>query len=400
MDLRMIIRGKWTLCTMLVVAVLSLLAFGAWSHRARGALTVRDRTSDIIKTCAPSPDHQVCYEREVPKLYPPLTVPEIFDVIREIRKRDASYQFCHLLAHELAEKVVLSDLDHWLDWISYNPPDGLCSNGFIHGVIVGRFRNDVLNDEQLAAAQPDFMRACEPRGDWQPSVLEQAICYHGMGHLYDFITNADLVRALSLCEETASSTVNDFRRMCREGVFMQIYQPIEPDDFYLLEQLPYQVTIDNYRAFCASFGNAAYVGACLREAWPLHAKEVLNGTGVVAFCSGQPPGETENCLKSMFSLVGKEHLENPHEAIAACMHISSPQRGACVGYAARTVLEESTKDIKEAVALCSAAPESEQDSCFEELASSAAYTFSPGSAEKSAFCALLPESYRAACDSR
>ncbi len=384
----------------IAIGALFVLVLGAWFGYAWWNTQTPSRITDnIIKKCALNSDHRACYEQEVPKLYPLLTVPEIFDVVRNIRKRDTSYQFCHLLAHTLAEEVVSQDPDHWLDWIPYNPPDGLCSNGFIHGVIIGRFRDEDLSDQKLAEALPDFARACESHKDWRPSVLEQAICYHGLGHLYVFITNADLHRALSLCEQTANSPTNDFRRMCHEGVFMQIFQPLEPDDFALVDQLPYIVTADNYRSFCASYTSSKYVGACLREAWPMHSSKVLDGSGVVPFCTGQPAGEEENCYKSIFSLIGKQYLEKPQEGIDACMRIPTPQRSSCVGFIARMILEESRDDGQATVEICNHAPESEQDLCFIELARAAEYSFSNGSAQKAAFCSLLPQIFKDMCNS-
>ncbi len=71
-----------------------------------------------------------------------------------------------------------------------------------------------------------------------------------MGHLYDFITNANLPKALGLCERTVPEA---FRWVCIEGVFMQIYQPLEPDDFQLIAQMKMKSTPDTVRPFGAGF---------------------------------------------------------------------------------------------------------------------------------------------------
>ncbi|MDP3645876.1 MAG: hypothetical protein Q8R25_02210, partial [bacterium] len=209
----------------------------------------------IVEKCEADQNKTRCYEHEVPTLFPQYSIADIFGVIREIRRLDPSYQFCHVLAHKLGEAIVAEDPSKWLDAMSQNPPNSLCSNGFIHGVIVGRFRNDILDETSIQEAIPDFRRACEPRsspaGEWHPSRLDQAICYHGMGHLFTFITNADLRRALDICDAVGESDTGSFFRVCREGVFMQIYQPLEPDDFELVAQLPIKPTKENYRRFCA-----------------------------------------------------------------------------------------------------------------------------------------------------
>src|SRR3989344_5149598 len=110
---------------------------------------VTQYAQDASEVCVAESDRAACYEREVAGLYPEVPVARVFGVVREIRARDRSYQFCHVLAHKLGERVVAEDPERWLDAIPLNPEDGLCSNGFIHGVIVGRFRAEVLDAETL-----------------------------------------------------------------------------------------------------------------------------------------------------------------------------------------------------------------------------------------------------------
>lgn len=179
-----------------VIALIVIIAAAFFVIKAHAASS-ESVASHILSVCdTGNGDNAHCYESEVPKLYPKLSVSEIFDVIRRIRVGDPSYQFCHVLAHKVGERVVAQDPDGWFNAIPFNPPDGYCSNGFIHGVIGGRFRADVLSETTVVEYLSDFRRACEPRPDWSPSDLDKAICYHGLGHLYDFITNADLKRAI------------------------------------------------------------------------------------------------------------------------------------------------------------------------------------------------------------
>ncbi len=223
--------------------------------------------AQIVKACAKEPgDHSPCYEAQVPNLYPKMSVADIFTVIRAIRAADPSYQFCHVLAHKVGERVVAEDPNNWVDAIPLNPSDGLCSNGFVHGVTGGRFSAEVLNDATIQQFLPDFKRACEPHDDWHPSDLDRSICYHGMGHLFDFITNADLPKALDLCSIVAP---NDYQRVCIQGVFMQIYQPLEPDDYQMIAQMKVVPTKETVRSYCATFKVPIYVGSCLEESWPM-----------------------------------------------------------------------------------------------------------------------------------
>ena len=361
---------------------------------------IAKETERIVTFCAQTDDHQKCYEQEVPVLYGAYAIPDLFEIIRRIRTADPTYQFCHVLAHKLGEAVVAENPDAWMDAIPLNPADGMCSNGFIHGVVGGRFRAEVLDDATLASLKPDFSRACEARDDWQPSPLDQAICYHGMGHLYMFITDAEVRKALSVCEETTDPPGNpDFRQVCREGVFMQIYQPLEPDDFLMLERMTVKPSTTTVRQFCALYSDRTeYEGACLRESWPFFRKEVVSGTGVGQFCSEQPNTvEEENCYHSATAIIGRMSLGKPERAARACEHLPDTWRHLCFATAATAVIEESRDAAEAAISLCGRAPSDVAQRCLRTLASRAHFVFGADESRKQAFCGEMPREWQAEC---
>ncbi|MBP9757333.1 MAG: hypothetical protein KBD06_01920 [Candidatus Pacebacteria bacterium] len=377
-----------------VIALVLIAAF-AYNVVRPPSSSAEASAEAILQHCnTAASDHSPCYEAEVAQLYPTFSVPQIFDVIREIRAEDPSYQFCHVLAHKVGERVVAEDPDRWVDAIPLNPPSGYCSNGFIHGVVGGRFRAEVLSDETLKTFMHDFKRACEPRDDWHPSDLDKAICYHGMGHLYDFITNADLDRALGLCAETVP---NEFRRVCVEGVFMQIFQPLEPDDFALIEQMKVKPTKDTVRQFCASYKDAEYVGACLRESWPMY-QGMLDGTGAVEYCAGQPNAEHEDrCYQTVFSIIGRQMLAKPDVQLHACTIMPEERRQMCYSVIADTILEEDRGNASGALAFCDRAGGNYVDSCISYLIRAARFNFGSSQDQYSNFCAALPAARRSEC---
>lgn len=355
--------------------------------------------AEITRQCTSEADQQECYEREVPQLYPTLSIPEVFSVVREIRAEDPSYQFCHVLAHKLGEAVVAEDPAKWLDAIAQNPSDNLCSNGFIHGIFVGRYRDDVLDEKRMQEALPELKIACEPHGKWRPSPLDQAICYHGMGHVFMFLTNADFRRALDACNAIGVSPTGNFLRVCREGVFMQVYQPLEPDDFALVELLAEKPSATNYRRMCGTYSQTPEEeGACLREAWPLFRVSITDGSGVASFCSGQPnANETDACYQTSSAIVGRMSLGNEAQAVGACTSFPALRQAECFSTVAQTRLEEAQTNGEVAVALCAAAPQQIIDPCFETLARRASFIFAPGSSERGRFCSLLPENHQKIC---
>lgn len=365
-------------------------------ERAHGAESPAKIAQGLTTVCAQAAgDHSPCYEREVPLLYPKLSVSRLFDVVRVIRKADPSYQFCHVLAHKVGERVVAEDPARWVEAIPLNPADGLCSNGYIHGVIGGRFRAEVLDTPTIEKLIPDFTRACAPREGWIPSDLDRAICYHGMGHLYDFITNADLPKALDLCRRTAPE---NSRRVCVEGVFMQIYQPLEPDDFQLIEQMRTRPTPNTVRPFCATFKDPEHVGACLRESWPFFKEGIMQGTGVGAFCSSQPGVELEDhCYRAAFTIIGRLSLGEPEAAAHACRKSPPARQEMCYSVIAQSVLEEDRTNAKGALALCAKAPREIAEACAAWLVSQARFIYGSNRAEYNRFCEALPAPLMQSC---
>ncbi len=350
----------------------------------------------ITQACAKTgADHSACYESEVPNLYPKLGVAQIFDIVRAIRVDDPSYQFCHVLGHKIGERVVSEDPNNWVDAIPLNPSDGLCSNGFIHGVIGGRFSAEVLDDATIQKFLPDFIRACAPHDAWHPSDLDRAICYHGMGHLFDFITNADIPKALGLCANVAP---DNYSRVCIQGVFMQIYQPLEPDDYQLIAQMKVKPTKSTVRSFCATFKVPIYVGSCLEESWPMFQRSIFDGTGVRTFCSGQPDAtETNMCYVSMSSIIGRMSLADPSAAALACGRFPADQQQTCYNFSAQAVLEEDLNDAKKALDLCRRASGAIADSCIQTLVDHANFTFGSKTEAYNQFCRAVPSQYKSQC---
>ncbi|QQG37858.1 MAG: hypothetical protein HYS26_04520 [Candidatus Kaiserbacteria bacterium] len=360
--------------------------------------TTTESARSIIAACDKESNHAFCYEREVAALYPEMPLKAIFAIVREIRRADSGYQFCHVLAHKLGERIVADNPDAWLDAIPLNPPDGLCSNGFMHGVIGGRFRAEVLTEDALQKLIPDFSRACEPRGSWNPSELDKAICYHGLGHLYVFLTDADIPRSLQLCKKTTSDRT---QRMCLEGVFMQIYQPLEPDDFLLIERMSQKPSTTTVRTYCSQFGEDQYEGACLRESWPYAREGIVAGVGIDSFCEGYPNQEQQGyCYDTAFAILGRMSLDNPGGAVRACKAVGAERRLACLTAVAQAVLEEDRSQGERALSLCESAPVDLRHSCAEALVLRAEFIFGSNTREYKRFCATAGRSFDLFCTTR
>lgn len=381
-----------------LLTALFAAAFVALVWMSGPRVSAEAKAQEALASCAEASDPAPCYEERIPNLYPELTVPQIFDIVREVRRADSRYQFCHVLAHKLGERVVAEDPQEWMHAIALNPIDGMCSNGFVHGVTTGRFRAEVLSPETIEQFIGDFTAACAPRADWSPNDLDRAICYHGLGHLYDFITNADIPAALVLCSRTAPA---GYERMCIEGVFMQIYQPLEPDDFALIEQMEDKPSTTTVRRYCAGYEKDEYEGACLRESWPYFADSIRDGSYVGKFCSGQPNEEqTLACYQGATSIIGRMSLDDPKKAAAACSKLPQERQGLCFSYSAETVIQEDRNDASQAVALCNVASGKERDTCFAHLLDHADFVFGKNKSQYGGLCKALPAPWGAQCEAQ
>ncbi len=390
---RSMFRKKTPIIVGVCVLVVGLLCTAGILWRTHSGTSTDSAARRIVSACNTiGTDHSACYEAEVPTLYPGMPVARIFDVVREIRTLDSSYQFCHVLGHKIGERVVAEDPNSWVGAIPLNPSDGLCSNGFIHGVVGGRFRSEVLNDTTIEKFVPDFIRACQAHDAWTPSDLDRAICYHGMGHLFDFITDANIPKALDLCSRVAPEA---YSRVCIQGVFMQIYQPLEPDDYQLIARMKVKPMKATVRTFCATFKDPIYVGSCLEESWPFFQKEITDGSGVASFCSGQPnTRETDQCYVSMSAIIGRMSLDDSSKAAAACDRFPTTHRETCYSYTAQAVLEEDLSDSRKAIDLCERAGDPAAGQCISDLVGHAHFTFGNNTKKYDAFCAALPSTSR------
>jgi hypothetical protein len=364
---------------------------------ASAADTPRAAARAIVAECSGERgDRSPCYERLVPELYPRFDVPTLFETVRTVRMLDPSYRFCHVLAHKIGERVVATDPSGWLEAMRLNPPDGLCSNGFIHGVIGGQFGSEVLSAAQIEALLPDFSRACEPRDGWTPTGLDRGTCYHGMGHLFDFITDADIPQALALCGKTVPE---DYRRVCVQGVFMQIYQPLEPDDDALIERMAVKPTPGTVRDYCARYADDPVAeGSCIVESWPFEQPRIKDGTAVPTLCSWTPNAEERNmCYVALASIVGRMSLGDPDGAVRACDAFPESERGSCFAHSAMAVLEESRTDAGNAVDVCKRASPDIAARCLDALVDDARFIFGTDKIQFEGLCAALAGAPKGRC---
>src|SRR5687768_3358537 len=247
-----------------------------------------------LSKCARSDNRAVCYEEEIPKLNKFISMEDSFEITSLVQDKDKDFVYCHTLGHKLAGLEVSKDPDAW-KVVAARCPVGVCSNGCLHGAFQEKFREEYLTNDKVDKIKGDLENICEKREGFDPSDLEQASCYHALGHLFMYITNADINKSVALCDELAiKNDGRDFRGVCFDGSFMQIFQPLEDEDISLVAgKVPKKEEIYDY---CFMFkGEKRY--SCWTESWPLTLGEDMSPERILSFCLRLDLDGQENCFR-------------------------------------------------------------------------------------------------------
>ncbi|MBI4225113.1 MAG: hypothetical protein HY617_02165 [Candidatus Sungbacteria bacterium] len=359
------------------------------------AQEIRRLAQNTVSSCAKESYRPGCYDREIPKLMDVISMEDAFRVTKIIQDTDRAYNFCHVLGHELSAREVKKKPDSWKTVIA-RCPSGMCSNGCIHGGMQERFRAESLTDTQTAALVPELQTLCEEKSNWHPTGLERGTCYHAVGHLAMYMTGGDIKKSVVLCDEiVAKGPGRDFMHVCLDGAFMQIFQPLEPEDFALVRGR--QPTKETIAAFCNAFTGEAK-GSCISESWPLFAEQVKKSEGLTVFCNKEEPAEQDRCYQGMFYVLAIQFQFDASAMQRFCSKLPVMRRGQCSAGMASRLIETDYGNISKAVQFCDDASRYDPaEQCFQQMAASAGFHFHAGSKEFLELCSKLPDRWKQVC---
>ena len=351
---------------------------------------------DILANCSSVTRRQSCYDVEIPKLLGRISMEGAFGVTRLIQEKDSGYFYCHVLGHNISAKETSKDPDKWKDVVA-RCPSNLCSNGCIHGAFQERFRAEALPDAAIEELKPELLGVCEKRPGWNPTDMERATCYHALGHLTMYMTDANIHKSTALCEEiTQDASSQRFTPICFDGAFMQIFQPLEPEDFALIEGK--QPTREELPSFCKDFeGNRK--GSCWNEGWPLFQEKITTPEGVVEFCSTLKELDLQHrCYNAMFYVVPTQFQLDENRIQKFCSGLPDPQRGKCFANAASRFIETDASLVANSARMCEyAASFGAEEECYRELLFYSTYNFHEGSEDFLRMCSALPQAWENKC---
>ncbi|HEV8601130.1 MAG TPA: hypothetical protein VGQ87_00845 [Patescibacteria group bacterium] len=410
----------------LAILVVGLGLYSKLSARVGnlGPKDLKVYADEIVKTCGatdkPS-SSQRCYDEHVPKLLDKISMEQAFDVIKIIQDSNGGYWFCHAAGHNISAQEYRRDPSKWKD-VMTRCPTGICSNGCIHGALQEHFSAESLNGTQIHELMPDLNGICEKRSNWNPTKQEQSSCYHELGHLSLYLTNSNVVQAAEICDKIGKRLDGrDYLQTCHEGIFMQIFEPREPEDFALIyslvplkEKLPacekFTTGVEKgacwkigwqekTESFCRSF-SGDLIGACFREAWVVNDDKIETADGIMDYCSySSDTAEKRKCYNKLFYALMSKFEFDDQRVIKICVSLTDADvKGQCFANTASRMIETDKRLIDRSVSICKQAEAyGVEGKCYDELIFYSTFVFKRGSNETSQLCNLFPNPWKERC---
>ncbi|MBY0539745.1 hypothetical protein K2P56_04970 [Patescibacteria group bacterium] len=353
---------------------------------------------DVIRICSKESYPPKCYDTEIPKLMDKgLSMEKAFQVTTIVQDKVSDYFYCHVLGHNLSAKETAKDPSRWVEVVA-RCPAGMCSNGCLHGAAQERFRAEALSETEVRALIPQLSTICEPGHGRDFTGLEQASCYHSLGHLTMYITGADIHTATDVCDEIArKENGENYTQTCYEGAYMQIFQPLEPEDFALVKDIAPQSSAEA-KVYCNTF-SGEHRAACHRESWPLYREGLTEKGGLESFCSLVTDAlSIRRCYNAMFYVLTAQFNFDFSRIVPLCESVPEERKAQCFANAASRFVETDYRLVKDAIRLCEVAKEhGVGDRCYDELLFYSSFNFHKDSEAFRSLCAALPEKWSTRC---
>ncbi|MBP7741444.1 MAG: hypothetical protein KA104_02010 [Candidatus Pacebacteria bacterium] len=358
--------------------------------------------SGVVDTCKDAAYRPGCYEREIPLLMDNgLSMENAFIVTGLVQKKDPTYIYCHVLGHDISAKETAKDPSRWTS-VMAQCPQGMCANGCLHGSVQQRFRNDSLTESEISGMVPELVATCEFGNGQTFTAVEQAVCYHGLGHLGMYATGGKVNQTLDMCDALASRAQNlgskaAVKTRCYGATFMQIFQFLDEEDRALVKDIAPK-TREAADRYCAQFAGEREA-ACHSESWPLSIEEIKTPEGAKVFCEySSNPGYRQTCYNMVFASVTDFSNYNQSKITSFCEELPSPRMAHCFARSASRFIETSQRLGSEAVAMCKiASSKGVGERCYKELLYFSTHNYHVGTDAFTKFCSLLPDPWKQKC---
>ena len=385
---------------------ISLLLLATEIKKIPASDDLTDYVTDILSQCKTLKNQNLCYNDKISRLMDSpakLSMEQAFNLIQLVQRERTSYMNCHILAHELSSKETAKDPNKWKEVI-LRCPNNVCNSGCSHGVFMERFKSEYLSDTQIDQIVPDLATACNPRADWHPSKSDVRECRHGLGHLGMYLTNADIVKSISLCKKINSDSANtDYEETCISAVFMQIFQPLDTDDVDLIKGVAPAKSQESVDEFCRRYSGTPYY-ACRKESWIYFWEKIRTPEGLIQFCSYTADHEEqEKCYAQMMNAITSNIAIKENDLTKLtdfCRQLPSQFQPVCFANAARRIVQINIKFMDKAIVTCQTAEQASSESgnrCYNLLIYYGGWIYNTNTKEYKDYCTRLPYSWSNKC---
>lgn len=372
-----------------LASVIFLFVFYRENH-----VDIEDYAERVYQVCSDSKEIEKCYDKELSDLMDKVSMEEVFEVTRIVQMRDKNYPYCHVLGHKLAAIETKKDPTKWKEVIS-RCPAGVCSNGCVHGAFQEKYRMDVDSFTDFDVIVSELADVCKGRVGWSPSGLEQASCFHALGHLLMYVSKADILLATKTCDKIAKDAEFDYTSVCYDGAFMQIYQPLEQEDRELI--VGKEITRDNVESFCKDFRDIKKE-SCVIESWPLYIKEITSPKSVGVLCDQLNGDSRENCYRDVFYIIPIQFHFDWKLMVSYCGGFDVGRQEVCALTMASRIMEMNYESYDKAVEFCEKFEENVSTSCLKGLVSYANFSLVNRSEIYDNFCKLMLAKHGLVCE--
>lgn len=366
-------------------------------------LSLKDYAERIISECSSSIPHALCFDREIPKLMDSpvnISMEDAFKVIRVVQEQDSEYSYCHSAGHSIAVKEIRKDPSKWKDVIAACP-QGICSNGCIHGSIVEKFKAESFSEREVEEIKEDLKNLCEKREGWNPTIYAQSNCHHALGHLSMYLTSGDVSKAIRLCDEVSLTDENKYYQNCYDGIFMQIFQYDDPKALALVKAG--KPAKDQVLSFCNEYPQKVR-GSCIDESWPLYKEEIITPAKFVEFCSRIKDSEEKSrcyhkTIGQIATMLVIKDVGRTDGIKNFCLSLPLDKSliKECFASSAVRMVRNEVANIAKAIEICQRTEGEMSDYCFNQLSAYAIRITNIGSDEFKNYCSFLPNPWNEIC---
>ena len=354
------------LLVLFVALILLLFLFSGKSPLSKGIESKSSIVSVILNSCSGDISNfgskETCYSKEFEKLAEKFGPDFSFEVLSILQQKDSEAKGCHLISHGIGTGSYIREPNNWQTLVQSMSTS--CNYGGIHGVIqgyIGSLPNKSLTEDVIPT-----ICGKTPRAD----------CNHIVGHLLLVETEANIDKALDLCQVFTDNGQKDF---CQTGVFMEYQTALNLIDHGIVPKSwqNWPERLEELEKICRSYDGDRAI-ACWTEIIHVALVKFNNDSkSIFYFCdSAQVLEGARRCKRHSLGVMAASKNFNLASLKSIC---SIPQKNdpnfemECYPNLVSSALSTIPTEVPEAVSFCNSLDNKFKQSCFSMIGSMSAY---------------------------